>query len=59
MRDSIGRDLTYRDASRTFGDVGLWDNRTATLTDRDASVQVRVLGVTDGTFQALGVQPTR
>ncbi|HUL81638.1 MAG TPA: ABC transporter permease [Gammaproteobacteria bacterium] len=60
--DDLGSDqtmyLTYRDESRTLADVGLWDDRTATLTDRGTATRLRALRVTDGTLQALGVQPT-
>jgi hypothetical protein len=52
--------LTYRDENRTFADVGLWDRlRSATLTDRGTATRVPALRVTDGTLQALGVQPMR
>jgi predicted permease len=52
--------LTYRDENRTFADIGLWDQRrSATLTDRGTATRVPALRVTDGTLQALGVQPMR
>ena len=51
--------LTYRDANRTFASIGLWDESSATLTDRGEPERVRALRVTDGILQALGVQPVR
>jgi predicted permease len=51
--------LTYRDENRAFINIGLWDDRTATLTEGGTAKQVRALLVTDGTLQALGVQPMR
>ena len=51
--------LTYRDENRTFASIGLWQDASATLTDRGEPEQVRALLVTDGTLQALGVRPTR
>ena len=51
--------LTYRQESRTFADVGLWQPLDATLTIGGEPQRVRALFVSDGTLQALGVQPTR
>jgi putative ABC transport system permease protein len=51
--------LTYRDENRTLASIGLWQDASATLTDRAEPEQVRTLRVTDGTLQALGVQPMR
>jgi len=51
--------LTYRQANRTFASIGLWDESSATLTDRGEPERVRALRVTDGILQALGVQPMR
>jgi predicted permease len=51
--------LTYRNENRTFAAIGLWQNGSATLTDRGDPARVRILRVTDGTLQALGVQPLR
>jgi predicted permease len=51
--------VTYRDENRTFASIGLWDESDATLTDRGEPERVRALRVTDGTLQALGVQPMR
>ncbi|TAJ95277.1 MAG: ABC transporter permease [Gammaproteobacteria bacterium] len=49
--------LTYRDENRTFASIGLWQEDSATLTDRGKADRVRALRVTDGTLQALGIQP--
>jgi predicted permease len=51
--------FTYRDENRTFASIGLWQEASATLTDSGEPEQVRALRVTDGTLQALGVQPMR
>ena len=51
--------FTYRAESRTFAEVGVWQGGSATLTDRGGARRVRSLLVTDGTLQALGVQPAR
>jgi putative ABC transport system permease protein len=49
--------LTYRDESRTFASIGLWQNGSAILTDRGEPERLRAILVTQGTLQALGVQP--
>jgi predicted permease len=53
--------LTYRDENRTFASIGLWQyaHDFATLTDGGEPTRLNVLIVTDGTLQALGVQPMR
>jgi len=51
--------LTYRDQNRMFASIGMWDETTATLTDRGEPELVRALRVTDGALQALGMQPMR
>jgi predicted permease len=51
--------LTYREENRTFASIGLWHETAATLTDRGEPELVRALRVTDGTLQALGIQPMR
>ena len=59
--DDLGIDqtmlLTYRDEGRTFVNLGLWDQRSATLTERGEATRVPILRVADGTLQTLGVQP--
>ena len=53
--------LTYRDENRTFASIGLWQYAAdfSTLTDGGEPTRLNVLIVTDGTLQALGVQPMR
>jgi len=51
--------LTYRNENRTFADVGIWREDSATLTERGTPARVRALRVSHGTLQALGVQPMR
>jgi hypothetical protein len=51
--------FTYRDENRTLASIGLWQEDSATLTGLGEPERVRALRVTDGTLQALGVQPTR
>jgi len=51
--------LTYRQESQTFASVGLWQPLDATLTVAGEPQRVRALFVSDGTLQALGVQPAR
>ena len=50
---------TYRDENRTFADIGLWQDGSVTLTDRGEPERLRSIRVTQGTLQALGVQPMR
>jgi predicted permease len=51
--------FTYRDENRTFASIGMWQDASATLTERGEPTRVRALRVTDGTLRALGVQPMR
>jgi len=51
--------FTYRDENRTFAEIGLWWQLGLTLTGQGDPERVRALLVSDGTLQALGVQPTR
>jgi predicted permease len=51
--------FTYRDENRTLAEIGLWWELSVTLTSQGDSERVRALLVSDGTLQALGVQPTR
>ncbi len=51
--------LTYRGENRTFADIGLWQEDSATLVDGGEPERVRALRVTHGTLQALGVRPMR
>jgi putative ABC transport system permease protein len=49
--------FTYRDDARSFQDVGMWRNDTASVTGAGEPEEVRTLEVTDGVFAALRVQP--
>ena len=49
--------LTYREENTTFAEVGLWQATSATLVLDGEAERVSSLRVTDGTLQALGVQP--
>jgi predicted permease len=57
LRLSASMFFTYAENNRTFGDFGLWFAGSATVTGRTEPEEVRTLLVTDGTLQALGVQP--
>src|SRR6185503_19810769 len=59
IQSSSNMYLTYRQEGRTFANVGLWQATDATLTIGSEPQPVRALFVTDGTLQALGVQPAR
>jgi putative ABC transport system permease protein len=48
---------TYREENRTFEHVGLWANGGQTLTGDGEPEQLAALVVTQGTLEALGVQP--
>ena len=49
--------VTYRDENHVFDQIGLWSNSERTVTGLSEAEQVGALAVTDGTLQALGVQP--
>src|SRR5690606_38787843 len=49
--------VTYREENEAFEHVGLWGSGGQTLTGSGNPEQVRTLIVTQGTLQALGVQP--
>jgi putative ABC transport system permease protein len=46
--------FTYREHGRVFEDIGLWKAGTVSVTRGDGTVQVPVLGVTDGLLSLLG-----
>ncbi len=48
--------LTYRADNRVFEDVGIWDNRTVSITGLDEPEQVPALVVNDGFFPILRVR---
>lgn len=49
--------LVYRAEARGFEDIGLWDNRQASVTGLDAPEQVTSVVVTDGLLPLLRVKP--
>ncbi len=49
--------FTYREESRAFQDVGLWQSGTATVTGLAEPEDVKVLYVTDGVLPIMGIQP--
>ncbi len=49
--------IVYREESRFFEDVGLWNGGSAAVTGLAEPEQVEVLRVTDGTLPLLGVPP--
>ncbi len=51
--------FTYRAENRSFSHLGLWQPGTQNLTGSGTPEQVRAASVTEGTLQALGVQPER
>ena len=59
MSASTNMHITYSQENRAFAAIGLWRDESATLTDRGEAERVRALRVTDGTLQALRIQPMR
>jgi predicted permease len=57
LRLSPSMYFTYAEQNRTFKDMGVWFANLATVTGRAEPEQVRTIAVTDGTLQALEVQP--
>jgi predicted permease len=49
--------FTYSEQNRTFQALGVWTAATAAVTGRGEPEQVRTVAVSDGTLQALNVQP--
>jgi len=49
--------FTYRDESKTFQDVGMWQPDTDTLTGLAEPEEIQTMDVTDGVLPILGVQP--
>ena len=49
--------FTYRDENRTFTDIGMWDDGSASVTGVAEPEQVDIIQVTDGTLPLLAVQP--
>jgi predicted permease len=57
LRLSLSMYVTYAEENRTFEHVGVWGPGTAAVTGLREPEQVRTVGVTDGTLQALAVPP--
>jgi predicted permease len=57
LRLSPSMYFTYAEQNRTFQHLGVWFAGTATVTGVAEPEQVRSVMVSDGTLQALGVQP--
>lgn len=49
--------FVYRDQSRTFQDIGIYQNDSVSVTGVAQPEQVRALDVTDGVLSVLGVSP--
>ena len=45
--------FTYREESRTFEDIGMWDNTQVSITGLEEPEEVEAMRVTDGTFPIL------
>jgi len=48
---------TYLEEGRSFSEIGMWDNGTASVTGIEEPEQVEIMWVTEGTFRALRAQP--
>jgi putative ABC transport system permease protein len=48
---------TYREQGRSFEDIGLWRNDTASITGRNEPEEVTCIEVTDAILPLLGAQP--
>lgn len=49
--------FTYLDEGRSFSEIGMWDNGSASVTGLDEPEEVEIMRVTEGTFRALRLQP--
>jgi predicted permease len=49
--------FTYSEHNQTFQSVGVWGTATANVTGLAEPQQVRIVGVSDGAFETLGVPP--
>jgi predicted permease len=58
MPQSAATYFTYREESRVFEDIGIWNNTQVSVTGLDQPERVTALLVTDGTLPVLGVAPT-
>ncbi len=59
LRLSPSMYFTYSEQNRTFQALGVWIPGAASVTGLAEPEQVRAVFVSDGTLQALGVQPAR
>ena len=57
LRLSPSMYVTYAEGNRTFEHIGIWVPRPAAVSGVREPEQVRSIGVSDGTLQALGVPP--
>ena len=57
VNQSPAMHLTYRDDNQVFEDVGIWDNRTVSITGLDEPEQVPAMVVNDGFFPILRITP--
>ncbi|HXV59448.1 MAG TPA: ABC transporter permease, partial [Vicinamibacteria bacterium] len=57
LNQSPALHFTYREESRVFDDVGMWDNDQVTVTGVGEPERVQAMMVTDGTLTLLRVHP--
>ncbi len=57
MNQSPATYFTYRDHTRVFEDIGMWDSQQVSVTGDGEPERVQALMVTDGTLPLLGVRP--
>jgi len=57
LNQSPANYFTYRDENHSFEEIGLWAERSASVTGVGDPEQVRTLLVTDGTLKALRIRP--
>jgi putative ABC transport system permease protein len=57
LNQSPSNYFVYREQSRVFQDIGLWNTGSASITGKGEPERVRTLNVTDGTLRLLGVAP--
>jgi predicted permease len=49
--------FTYLEEGRSFSEIGMWDNGTASVTGLEEPEEVEVMRITEGIFRALRIQP--
>ena len=57
MPESASMYVTYAENQPSFQSVGVYDSFPLTVTDRDASEQIRAVGASRGVLETLRVQP--